>query len=110
MLQVTFRHMSASTSIRELATELLEKLQTRAHGAERCHLVIDRVSAQHDHKPALISAHLDVSFGFADSLFHASSEQPDAAEAVRDAFASIERQLTDHQKRHQAEARIDVRS
>jgi ribosome-associated translation inhibitor RaiA len=110
MLQVTFRHMSASSALRVVATELLQKLQTRAHGAERCHLVIDQVTAQHDHKPALISAHLDVSFGFPDSLFHATSVHADAAEAVREAFASIERQLTDRQKRQLTEARVDLRS
>ena len=110
MLQVTFRHMSASTALRAEADELLAKLHARSHGAERCHLVIDCTAAQHDHKPALFSAHVDISFGFPDSLFHATSVEADAAEAVRDAFASIERQLTDRQKRHQAEARIDVRS
>ena len=110
MLQVTFRHMSASTTLRALASELLEKLQTRAHGAERCHLVIDQIISAHDHKPAQFSAHVDISFGFPDSLFHASSVQTDAVEAVREAFANIERQLTDHQKRHQSEVRVDLRS
>jgi ribosome-associated translation inhibitor RaiA len=102
--------MSASAALRELASDLLERLHTRAHGAERCHLVIDCVTALHDHKPAQISAHVDISFGAPDSLFHATSVLADAAEAVRDAFASIERQLTDRQKRHMTEARIDLRS
>lgn len=110
MLQVTFRHMSASAALQVVAAELLEKLQNRAHGVERCHLVVDQVTAQHDHKPALISAHLDVSFGFPDSLFHATSVQADAGEAVRDAFASIERQLTDRLNRKWTEERADLRS
>lgn len=109
MLQVTFRHMSASPMLREVAAELLEKLHARSHGAERCHLVIDRTTTHHDHNATQISVHLDMSFGFPDSLFHASSVHADAVEAVREVFASIERQLTDRQKRQLTEARVDSR-
>jgi ribosome-associated translation inhibitor RaiA len=102
MLQVTFRHMDASDALRTVAQELLDKLHARSHGAERCHLVIDLVSAEHDRKPAQFTAHIDVSFGFPDSLLHASSMHEEASVAVRDAFASVERQLTTHHRRHSA--------
>jgi len=110
MLQVTFRHMSASEALRAVAADLLEKLHARSHGTERCHLVIDRVTAKEDHKPAQFIAHVDISFGFPDSLYHATSIQGDAADAVGEAFTSIERQLTNRRQRHQTEARVDLRS
>ena len=102
MLQVTFRHMDASDALRTVAQESLDKLHTRSHGAERCHLVVDLVSAEHDRKPAQFTAHVDVSFGSRGSLRHASSLHADAAAAVRDAFASVERQLAPHHRRHSA--------
>lgn len=102
MLQVTFRHMDASDALRTVAQEQLDKLHVRAHGTERCHLVVDLVSAQHDRKPAQFTVHVDVSFGFPDSLLHATSLHEDAAVAVREAFASVERQLTPHHRRRSA--------
>jgi ribosome-associated translation inhibitor RaiA len=100
--------MSASEALRTVATDLLEKLHARSHGAERCHLVIDRMTAKEDRKPAQFIAHVDISFGFPDSLFHATSVEGDATEAVGEAFASIERQLTNKRQRHQTEARVDL--
>jgi ribosome-associated translation inhibitor RaiA len=93
-----------------MASDLLVKLRARSHGAERCHLVIDRLTAKEDHKPAQVTAHVDISFGFPDSLFHATSVQGDATEAVGEAFASIERQLTNKRQRHEPEARVDLRA
>lgn len=100
MLQITFRHMHSSDVLRELAEELLERMHARAHGAERCHLVLDLLTQDAERAPHLFTAHVDVSFGFPDSLLHASSEHEDAATAVREVFATIERQLTSHQHRH----------
>ena len=108
MLQVTFRHMTASDALRTVAQELLEKLHARTNGTERCHLVIDCVTADQERKPGQFTAHIDISFGTAGSLLHATSAQDDAAVAVREAFASIDRQLVehrqlvDHQRRHTA--------
>ncbi|MDB4990139.1 MAG: Sigma 54 modulation protein / ribosomal protein [Myxococcaceae bacterium] len=99
MLQVTFRHMSASDALRSLAVELLDKLHVRAHGAERCHLVVDLVSRQPGHKPAQFTVHMEVSFGLHEAQFHASSTADDASDAIREVFASIERQLHDRRTR-----------
>jgi len=105
MLQVTFRHMDSSEALREIAQEQVERLHVRAHGAERCHLVLDLVSNDPERRRHLFSAHVDISFGFPDSLLHASSVEEDAASAVREAFASIERQLTSLQQRHTSVSR-----
>ena len=98
MLQITYRHMSASDALRSLSQELLDKLHPHAHGAERCHLVIDCTGASHG-RAARFSAHIDVSFGFADSLLHATSLHDDAPTAIREAFAHIERQIVDQRHR-----------
>lgn len=99
MLQITFRHMDSADSLRTLAEEKFAKLRAHHASPVRCHLVIDRPSTAHSSNYRQFMAHADLSLGREDMRFDAQAAHEEAACAVREVFARIERQVAAHEAR-----------
>jgi ribosomal subunit interface protein len=92
-LQITFRHMSASDSLRELAEEKLAKLQVRYPDILDCHVVVEVSPASRHRKGALCTTHVEVTLGRQHVRIAAVSSHAEAAAGMRDAFENIRRQI-----------------
>jgi ribosome-associated translation inhibitor RaiA len=106
MLDITFRHLEGSESVRSLAEELLARLAKNHTAAMRCHLVIEQTSRAHVHSDAHFAAHLELSFGQAAMKFQAQSTHEDALTAVREVFAKVDTQVARHVGRRASTLRI----
>jgi len=102
MLQITFRHMDSSESLRAGAEERLARLQQHHEGAIRCRVVIDCAGTSESRAPDQFTVHVDLSIGAEHAQAHATSSHEDAGSALREAFSHAERQLEVHHKRRTA--------
>ena len=59
-LQVTFRHMTTSPAIRELAEQKLQKLRQQFPDATSCHVILDAPGATHHRKGIEFRAQLEL--------------------------------------------------
>ena len=98
MLQITFRHMDTSASLRAVAEEKFARIATHLSAPPRCRLVID-TAANHSRKGAGFSAHVELSVGREELHLDAQATREQAACAVREAFDCVERQLQRVQRR-----------
>jgi len=101
MLQITYRHMTSTDSLREVAEEKFARLTSHFAGPVRCHLVID-CRTGHARKGEQFTAHADLTIGREDTRIDATVSHAQAACAVREVFARLERQLTARQERRAA--------
>lgn len=102
MLQLTFRHMDSSESLRATAEEQLQRLQHHHEGAIRCRVVLDCEGTTESRAPSEFTAHVDLSIDDEHAQAHATRSHEDAVCAMRDAFASAARQLVAHGRRRTA--------
>lgn len=92
-LQITFRHMSTSDSLRELAEEKLRKLEVRYPDILGCHVVVEVNPASRNRKGSLCTTHVEVTLGRQHVRISAMSSHADAAAGMREAFENIRRQI-----------------
>jgi len=92
MLQITYRHMTSSDSVHDLASEKFAKISEYFDESTRCHLVVDCCSG-HARKEEQFVAHVELVVGAADLRIDATAAHELAATAVRKAFEHIERQV-----------------
>lgn len=97
MLQITFRHMPSTDTVRAVAEEKLEKLQEH-HPTMRCHLVIDCKPGR-ARKGEEFTAHAALTVGSGHLHLDAQANAEHATCAVREVFDHLERQLKEHDAR-----------
>lgn len=100
-LQVQFRHMPKSASIKELVRQQAERLRRFNLKNSRCEVVIDEMNHWHRGRIFKVSVHLVVP---GKRVFTAQTKEVGDSEecldpAVRLAFDEIERQLEKRRKR-----------
>ena len=98
MLQITFRHMDSTDSLRDVAEEKFDRLRAHYEGPVRCHVVIDGPTGA-SRKGAEFTVHADLTLGREDTRIDAATHHAQAACAVREVFARIERQLASRRER-----------
>lgn len=91
--QITFRHMSASDSLRELIQEKLEKLMTRFPDACDCHVVVDCAPPTKHRQGDLYLARVELTIGRAHLRIAAEASNEDAYVGMREAFQNLARQI-----------------
>ena len=92
MLQITYRHMTSSDTLRLVAEEKFEKIQAHLRGTARCHLVVDS-RAGHARRGDQFIAHAELTVHELDLHIEANATHDHAATAVRKVFDHVERQL-----------------
>lgn len=98
MLQITYRHMASTDSLREVAEEKFARISTHFAGPVRCHLVID-CRTGHARKGEQFTVHADLTIGREDTRIDANVSHAQAACAVREVFVRLERQLASRKER-----------
>lgn len=107
MLQITYRHMTSSESLRIVAEEKFERVQAHFQEPVRCHLVVDCCTG-HARKGDKFEAHVTLALVTGDLHVEATGSHEQAATAVRRAFEHVERQLASRNGRqHAAEVIAD---
>lgn len=101
MLQITFRHMTSSETLRTVAEERFEKIQGHLRVTARCHLVVDNCAA-HACKGDHFVAHAELTVHELDLRIEANATHEQAATAVRRVFEHMERQLASRNGRNAA--------
>lgn len=92
-LQITFRHMPASDSLRELASEKLAKLKAHYPDVLDCHVVIDRPLMAHHRKGHPCVTHVEATLGRQHVRLTAEASHDDAYAGLRQAFDNLRRQI-----------------
>lgn len=106
MLQITYRHMTSTDSLRSVAEEKFARLSAHFAGPVRCHLVVD-CRTGHAKKGEQFKVHADLTIGREDTRIDATVSHDQAACAVREVFARLDRQLASRKERR-AEAPIPL--
>ena len=97
-LRVTFRHMDPSAVLEQRIHELIQRLEHRHDRITGCHVVVEAPVGGQSHHGAF---QIHVELNIPGRVIHASNapinlhEHRDAYIALRDAFESAKRQLTD---------------
>ena len=91
MLQVTFRNMSSTSAVCDLAQQKLAKIENHVRGKPFCSLVLEH-RPNHARKDQQYCAHIDLRSPGAYELY-ATIEAEHPLTAVREVFATLERQL-----------------
>jgi ribosome-associated translation inhibitor RaiA len=107
MLNITFRNLESSLTIRSLAEELLAKLVRSHDEPAHAHLVLADERGAHAHCEDRFAAHLELSFAHGAMSFQSQSSSTDAAVAVREVFEHVERQIARQAGRRESHKRSE---
>lgn len=105
MLQITYRHMTVSETLRAVAEEKYAKIQSHFQEPARCHLVVE-CCAGHARRNDQFHAHAALTVNQLDLHLDATAAHEDAATAVRKVFEHMERQIASRNGRSTAARRV----
>lgn len=108
--QITFRHMSASDSLRKLVDEKIDKVVGRFPDAGDFHIVVDCAAPAKKRKGSTCLVRIEVTVAREAGRIASEVTHQDAYTGVREAFQHLTRQIEHRVDRHAEGPTAAVRS